>query len=65
MISPQGCNFQIGGLAYDRNTNKLTSVERLLLSILTKSPREVNEISKYFKITNTNKVDSNKSKLYA
>ena len=48
----------------NKNTDKPASVERLPLPILTRSPKEVNEILKYFKITGSNKADSNKGKLY-
>lgn len=49
----------------NRDIDKSVSVKRLPLPILAKLPREINKISKYFKMTSYNKADSNKSKLYA
>lgn len=52
------------GKKENKNTDKPTSVKRLPLPILTKLLKEVNEIWKYFKITDSAKLD-NKGKLYA
>ena len=49
----------------NKNIDKLTSVERLLLYTLAKSPKEVNELSKCFKMTGPTKPDNNKDKSYA
>ena len=42
-------NLVKNGKPKDKDTNKLTSIERLLLPILTKTPKEINKISKFFK----------------
>ena len=49
----------------NKNMDKPTSVERLLPYILAKLPKEVNELSKCFKITGLTKPDNNKDKSYA
>ena len=43
----------------------LASIERILLSILAKSPKEVNVISKFFKNNKTDNSTSSKVKSYA
>jgi len=45
--------------------DKLVSVERLSPSVLAIPLKKVNEISKYFKTSNSNNLDNNKGKLYA
>jgi len=44
--------------------NKLTSVERLSPPVPTILSKKINEISKYFKTSNSNNTDNNKGKLY-
>ena len=45
--------------------NKLASIKKLSLSILAKTLKEVNEISKYFKTTNSANKNNNAGKSYA
>ena len=49
----------------DKETNKLASIERLPPPILAKSPKEVNEISKYFKMQKPSPTNTNLRKSYA
>jgi len=49
----------------EENTDKLASIERIPPSILVKLPKEVREISKYFKTTNLINNNKNNNKLYA
>jgi len=49
----------------EKNTNKLASIERMPPSILVKLPKEVRQISKYFKTTNLINNNKNNNKLYA
>jgi len=48
----------------EKNTNKPASIERMPPLIPAKSPKEVREISKYFKITNPMNNNKNNNKLY-
>ena len=48
----------------EKNIEKLINVERLPLSILAKSPKEVNEISKFFKKNNLTHGNKETRKLY-
>jgi len=45
--------------------NKPASVKRLSSSVLAIFSKKVNEILKYFKISNSNNTDNNKGKSYA
>ena len=49
----------------NKSVDKLASVKRLSLPILAIPPKKINEISKYFKTSNSNNPDNNKSELYA
>ena len=49
----------------EKNTNKPASIERIPPSIPAKLPKEVREISKYFKTTNLINNNKNKNKSYA
>jgi len=48
----------------DKETNKLASIERLSPSIPAKFPKEVNEISKYFKMQKPSPTNTNLRKSY-
>ena len=48
----------------DKNITKPVSIERLSLFIPTKSPKEVKEISKYFKVLNLPEAKNSLEKLY-
>jgi len=58
-------NLIKNGKKCNKNTDKPVSITRLSLPILAKSPKEVNKILKYFKITGPTKLDNNKEKSYA
>lgn len=49
----------------NKNTDKPMSIKRLPLPIPAKSPKEVNEILKYFKTISPTKLDNNQGKSYA
>jgi len=49
----------------NKNTDKPMSIERLPPTIPAKSPKEVNEILKYFKTISPTKLDNNQGKSYA
>ena len=49
----------------EKNIDKSTSIKRLSSPILTKLPKEVKEISKYFKTISLAQENKNTSKLYA
>ena len=58
-------NLEKHGKKQDIPTNKPTSIERLPPPIPAKSPKEVNEISKYFKTSKPSSTALNQAKSYA
>jgi len=58
-------NLEKPGKKQETPANKLTSIERLLSLILAKSPKEVNEILKYFKTSKPFMTVLNQAKSYA
>jgi len=53
------------GKKEDKDTTKLASIKRLPLPIPAKSPKEVKEILKYFKVLNLSQAKNSLGKLYA
>ena len=58
-------NLVKNGKPKGKDTDKLTNIERLLPPILTKTPKEINKISKFFKTKMSTYANISQDKSYA